>query len=254
MSNTYEQLRDGATGEGGEAWRAADRGEAKLYALYRELKDDPRYTDEHKAETAWRQYEAAKGKIEAGKTKAKELLGKQARSAERFSIPVPPEESITTTDTAKLLASQNEASRIVRKIDRMGGNAKGKAKGPFAPDKLDVLREEYGRGLETGGVQGGAICRGVLDVADELGVDRHSVIDAFRKDRHRESLERAEHNERLASLLGGKVPEPPFAKPGERKRVPGQYGRGSGALLLPGRETLAPGTASRGKRRRAPWK
>ena len=250
MNNTYEQLRDEATGEGGEAWRAADRGEAKLYALYRELKDDPRYTDEHKAETAWRQYEATKEKLEASKTRAKELLGKQARSAERFSIPVPPEESITTTDTAKLLASQNEASRIVRKIDRMGGNAKG----PFAPDKLEALKTEYGRGLETGGVQGGAICRGVLDAADKLGVDRHSVIDAFRKERHRESLERAEHNERLASLIGGKVPEPPFAKPGERKRVPGQYGHGSGALLLPGRETLAPGTALRGKRRRAPWR
>ncbi len=38
MSNTYEQLRDAATGEGGEAWRAADREEGKLHAFYRELK------------------------------------------------------------------------------------------------------------------------------------------------------------------------------------------------------------------------
>jgi hypothetical protein len=248
--STYEELRDGATGDGGDAWRAADRETSKLYSLYRELQEDPRYSEEHKAERAWERYEATKDKIEAGKARARESLEKQARSAERFSIPVPPEESITTTDTAKLLASQNEASCIVRKIDRMDGNAKG----PFAPDKLEALKTEYGRGLETGGVQGGAICRGVLDAADELGVDRHSVIDAFRKERHRESLERAEHNERLASLIGGKVPEPPFAKPGERKRVPGQYGHGSGALLLPGRETLAPGTALRGKRRRAPWR
>ena len=250
MSNTYEELRDNATGEGGEAWREADRLTGNLYSLYRDLKEDPRYTDEHKAERAWERYEATKGKIEAGKTKAKELLEKQARSAERFSIPVPAEESVTTTDTAKLLASQNEASRIVRKIDRLDGNTKGS----FKPDRLETLKTEYGRGLETGGVQGGAICRGVLDAADELGIDRHSVVDSFRKDRHRDSLERAEHAERLAGLIGGKVPEPPFARPGERKRVPGQYGAGSGALLVPGRETLAPGTASKGKRRRAPWK
>lgn len=248
--STYEELRDQATGEGGDAWREADRLTGNLYGLYRELKADPRYTDEHKAERAWERYEATRGRIEAGKAKAKDLLEKQARSAERFSIPVPAEESVTTTDTAKLLASQNEASRIVRKIDRMDSNAN--AKGPFKPDKMEMLRTEYGRGLETGGVQGGAICRGVLDAADELGIDRHSVVDSFRKDRHRDSLERAEHAERLVSLIGGKVPEPPFAKPGERKRVPGQYGHGSGALLLPGRETLAPGTSPR--RRRAPWK
>jgi hypothetical protein len=248
--STYEKFRDGASGDGGDAWRAADRETGKLYALYRELKEDPRWSEEYKAEKAWAAYEANKGKIEASKARARELLEKQAHSAERFNTPVPAEETITTADTSKLLASQNEASRIVRKIDRMGGNGKS---GPFKPDRLEVLRTEYGRGLETGDVQGGAICRGVLD-ADELGVDRHSVGDGFRKDRHRKSLERAEHTSRLAELIGGKVPEPPFAKPDERRRVPRQYGRGSGALLLPGRETLAPGTASRGKRRRAPWK
>jgi hypothetical protein len=251
MSESYEQLRDQATGEGAEAWRQADREVGKLRALYATLKEDPRYSEKHKAQQAWKAYEAAKEKIAGGREKAKELLEKQARSAERFSIPVPAEESVTTTDTAKVLASQNEASRIVRKVDRLDSNGKA---GPFKPDRLEVLRTEYGRGLETGGVQGGAICRGVLDAAEEFGIDRHSIVEPFRKDRHRESFERAEHVERLAGLIGGEVPEPPFAKPGERKRVPGQYGHGSGVLLLPGRETLAPGTTSRGKRRRAPWK
>ena len=164
------------------------------------------------------------------------------------SIPVPAEEGVTTTDTAKLLASQNEAARVVRKIDRLQEGPKG----PFKPDRVQVLREEYGRGLETGGVQGWATCRGVLDAADELGVDRHSVVDSFRKDRHRESFEWAAHAERLAGLIGGKVPEPPFAKPGERKRVPGRYGAGAGALLLPGRPAAE--GPSRRQGRRAPWK
>ena len=42
--SAYEELRDGATGEGGDAWREADRRTSKLHALYRELKEDPRYT------------------------------------------------------------------------------------------------------------------------------------------------------------------------------------------------------------------
>src|SRR3712207_2624855 len=49
-----------------------------LRALYRELKEDPRYTDEHKAQKAWERYEATKEKIVAGKVKAKELLENQA--------------------------------------------------------------------------------------------------------------------------------------------------------------------------------
>jgi len=68
MTESYEQLRDGATGDGGDAWRAADRETGKLYALYRELKEDPRYSDDYKAEKAWVAYDANKANIEAGAT------------------------------------------------------------------------------------------------------------------------------------------------------------------------------------------
>lgn len=205
---TYEELRDQATGEGADAWREADREEGRLRALYRELKEDPRYTNEHKSETAWKAYENARGKIAENRAKARELLQKRARSAEEVSLPLPPFEALHTTDTNKLIASQNEASRIVRKLDRMATGD-----GPFRPDKAGALRKEYGRGLEVGGVQGGAICRGALEAADEVGVDRESVVGGFRKERHREALERAEHCARLAAHVGGKVPEPPFARP-----------------------------------------
>jgi len=63
---TYEQLRDSATGEAGATWKAADREEHNLRSLYRELKEDPRYTNEHKAEKAWdhgHPIKAAKEKI-----------------------------------------------------------------------------------------------------------------------------------------------------------------------------------------------
>ncbi len=58
-------------------------------------------------------------------------------------MPFPHEESPVTTDTSKLLASQNEAARVIRKLDRIAGSAAG----PFKPDRMEVLRQEYGRGL-----------------------------------------------------------------------------------------------------------
>jgi len=142
MTENYEQLRDSATGEAGAAWKAADREEHNLRIPYQELNEDPRYTNEYKAEQAWERYEATKEKIAAGKEKARELLKKQARSAERLSFPFPAGEAPITTDTDKLIASQNEHTRIVRKLDRLAASAKA----PLAPDRLEVLRGEYGRG------------------------------------------------------------------------------------------------------------
>lgn len=226
MSGTYEELRDSATGGGGEAWRQADREEGNLRRLYATLKEDARWSEEHKAEKAWEAYETAREKITGGREKAREMLEAQARSGERFGIPVPEGEALVTSDTTKLLASQNEAARIVRKIDRIDSSGKG---GPLKPDRLAVLRAEYGRGLEAGGAQGGIVCRGVLAAADEFGIDAGSVVDGFRKDRHRESLERGELSGRLARTVGGSVPEPPFARPGR----PVQQGGDPRPLFVP---------------------
>jgi hypothetical protein len=209
MTETYEQLRDGLSGEAGQAWRQADMEESNLRALYRSLEEDPRYTTEHKAEKAWESYEAAREKIVAGREKARESLRKQAQTGERLSIPLPDGEALITTDTAKLLASQNEATRIIRKLERSS------AGGPFRPNRAEALKEEYSRGLEIGGMQGGVICRGVLAAADELGIDTNTVVDEFRKPRHREILEKASHAERVADLIGTRLNvEPPFPRPG----------------------------------------
>jgi hypothetical protein len=146
MTESYESLRAQATGKAGEAWRRAGREESNLRSLYASLKEDVRYTEQHKAEQAWAAYEANKEEITAGKAKARELLEKQVRTAERFSLPMPESESLITTDTSKLLASQNEASRIVRKINRLDSSGKG----PFKPDRVGVLKQEYERVI-TGG-------------------------------------------------------------------------------------------------------
>jgi hypothetical protein len=238
---SYEGLRDRATGEAGELWKLADRQEANLRDFYRSLREDPRYTSEHKAEQAWGRYKAEKEKIVANRAKARELLKGQVASAERMSFPFPDGEGLITNDPNKILASQYEAARMVRRLDRLDAT-----KGPIKPDRAALLRDEYRRGLEVGGVQGGAICRGVLEAADELGVDKHAAVDPFRKERHRESLECAERSERLTRLIGGRVPEPPFPRPGVGRE------RRSGALLVPheGGKLFA----SRGAGGRPTWK
>jgi hypothetical protein len=238
MNETYESLRDSATGEAGEAWKRADREESNLRTLYSNLKEDPRYTSEHKAEQAWRVYEATKEKIAADKTKAREGLEKQARTGEQhFSFPMPEGESLITSDTSKLLASQNEAARIVRKLDRLASSGVG----PFKPDRVEVLKGEYERGLQTGGVQGGAICRGALEAADELGMVRHQIVDGFRKQSHRNSLEDAERAVMRSGLIGKQIPEPPFKRPVDRTP-------GAGKLFIPRDRPLQV------KQRRASWK
>ena len=230
MTETYEQLRDSATGEAGVAWKAADHEESNLRALYRELREDPRYTNAHKAEQAWEKYEAAKERIASGKTKAREVLETQAHTAERQSVPFPSGEGPITSSNEKLLISQNEASRIVRKLDRMDTGAKG----PLKPSKVDALREEYGRGLEVSGVQGGSICRGVLSACDEFGIDVNSVVDSFRTPRHREALERAQRATQLTQYISKRVPEPPFKKPNPAGVQRASEGRSKNPFKRPG--------------------
>jgi hypothetical protein len=205
---SYEEVRDSAPTEARTLWQAADKEEENLRTLYGQLKDDPRYTEEHKSAQAWEKYEAKKQGIIEGKEKARETLSNNARAYQRMSLPFPPEEGPVTKDNEKLLLSQNEASRIVRKLERISNT-----KGPFKQNPTKVLKEEYERGLEVGGVQGGSICRGVLTACDEFGVDVDSVVDDFRKERHRELLEDSQRAELLTNHIGKRVPEPPFKPP-----------------------------------------
>lgn len=237
--NGYEELRKKADGAAGDAWRQADREEQRLRSLYELQREDPRYTEEHKAEQAWSAFLAAKEKIVAGRQQARESLQKQARSAERFSVPLPKGVSHQAKDASELLAAQNEAGRIVRKVERQ-------QEGPISPNKDEALKGEYGRGLELGGVEGAAICRGVLAAAEELGVPVGAVVDGYRKDHHRESLERAQLSERMAHSIGKRIKEPPFPRPND---VPPQSL--DGALGNTARRGYAPQPTR--EKTRPPW-
>lgn len=251
---SYQQMRDSAPTEAKALWNRVDAQIGDLRAYYEQLKDDPRYADEYKAEQAWQRYEVVAEKVAKDKERLKAELHKQAASGERFSVPMPGQEPLVTNDTQKILAAQNEAARIVRRIDRMDAkatSAKG-GKSPFKPDWAEVCRDEYKKGLDLGGVQGGIICRGALAAAEEVGVDRDSVVDPFRKERHRENLERSQHALRLLDLISKDgPPEPPFAKPGQRR------GRGSepprrGGTILVDRGEQKP--IMHGRKRRPSWK
>jgi hypothetical protein len=212
--STYESLRDSARGEAGALWKAADREEANLGKYYEQLKEDVRFTDTHKAELAWSKFNEAKETIIQGRERAGEQLATDARTYRAQSLPMPGGEGPITQDTEKIIITQNETQRISRKLARLQ-----EAPGPFRPDITSTLRQEYGRGLEVGGVMGGALCRAVLAVADEQGVDPDSVVDTFRKDRHRELIERAQHAEHLRQYLGKRIKEPPFGKPISEKAI-----------------------------------
>src|SRR5918997_1671614 len=74
MSETYETLRDSATGEAKTAWDAVDRERTKLREYYRQLEEDPKFADDYKSEQAWARYQSAREKIEAHAPKAREAL------------------------------------------------------------------------------------------------------------------------------------------------------------------------------------
>jgi hypothetical protein len=208
--STYTELRDSVDGEAGTAWRTADREAESYQEFIQSLREDNRFSDEYKCAESWQRYLRSKEIVESNRQKAKEKLSQQAATARRFSIPMPREQGLHATSDSAIIASQNEASRLVRQLDRMRDT-----KSPFKPDPAEVLREEYGRGLGIGGIQGAAICRGVFSAAEELGVGTESVAGPHREKRHLDSLERAEQYERMSFAIGGTLREPPFRKPND---------------------------------------
>jgi len=105
---SYEELRDSSTGEVGSAWKSADRQESDLRTYYRELIDDPRYSEAHKAQLAWQRHEETKERILTARARSKELLEERAGQYRTQAITVRPGEGLVTNSETKLLLSQNE--------------------------------------------------------------------------------------------------------------------------------------------------
>jgi hypothetical protein len=212
VSESYETLRDSVENvEARAAWNDADRRTALLTDTYRSLRDDPRFTEAHKSKQMWEAYARQSTHIQAAGEKAREELEKDARGHEMMSIPRPKGENIFNLSTERLIAAQNEAARIARKTQRLQD-----APGPFKPNTADVLREEYAKGIEVGGVEGVAICKGALMAADELGIPEDEFLNGLRTPEQLAALEKAERCRRMAFSIPKSIPEPPLKRPTEQ--------------------------------------
>ena len=223
-SESYEQLRESVpNNEARAAWLDHDRRQAYLAETYRSLKNDPRYTVEHKASEMWAAYERESRRIQAAGEKARELLERDAKGRETMAMPRPKGENITNLSTERLLAAQNEAARIIRKTQRLQN-----VPGPFKQNTADVLREEYAHGMAASGVEGVAICKGALMAAGELGISEDEFLNGLRTPEQLEELDKARRFRRMAQSIGKSIPEPPLTHP-----VTGQPSTGPGKLFIP---------------------
>src|SRR5215218_9984912 len=249
VRQSYEQVQESARGAGVDEWRAVDKARAELSELYHNLREDSRYSEEYKSETAWRRYEETREKIEALAPEARSKMLKSAENSERFSIPVPEKQGLITQDTDKLLLSAHERNRLEGLLNR----AERQAKGPFKTKPADILAREYERGLNEGGPGGGATVRAVIQLARDYGFDINAIVDAHRKPHHHGALEDAQAARMRANMLCRIVPQPPFPHPEQIGRTsPQRTGTYSaGAKTFTPREK---GTLFKKTRRRRSWK
>jgi hypothetical protein len=221
LRQSYDDVQREAKGPGVEEWKRADKLRADLSATYQSLRDDPRYTEEHKAETAWAKYDETRARVEQLAPEARGKMLRSAESLERLSIPTPEGESLITKDTNKLLLTAHERSRLEGLIARA---EKAADKGPFKANPTTILKAAYEQGLNEGGPSGGATVRAVIQLARDYDVDVDGIVDEHRKPHHHGALQDAQTTWMRAQMVGRSVPEPPFKRGGGSTLGAGTYG------------------------------
>jgi hypothetical protein len=194
-----------------------------LIRQYEAIDSDERYTDEHRASRAWEAYDKSRPLIEEKAKAAREKLLASADEYEMSSIPFPGGQSLRTNSVELLSLTQGERSRIVERLSyenptiaRM--RAAGKNVPSSAEDRpVNVLREEFTRGLNIGGVQGGAICRAVLQLAEDRGMNIDECVDEHRQPWQRDYLQKAQDVGIQARSVYSRVPLPSSPRPGGAK-------------------------------------
>jgi len=205
--------------------REAQAARRDLIRQYESLDSDERYTDEHRASRAWEAYDKAKGTIESKASAAREKLLESAEDLERSSIPFPGGQSLRTDDVQLLALSQGERSRIVERLSYEHPSiARMKAAGKNVPTSSEdrpasVLREEYARGLDIGGPQGGAICRAVIGLAEDRGMNVDDIVDEHRREWQGDYLQNAQQARIQARSVYSRVPLPSTPRPGGAKSL-----------------------------------
>jgi hypothetical protein len=211
----YEQLRDSVGPQLREEWMKTDQAAERLQHSYQTLLKDEELTKEAKERRA-QELDERQGQQVAAKRKAlRESLLRAAKGAEKASIPMVSGEGLTTDDASKLLASQNEADRIRRTLER-------RAEGPFGNSgHTDFLKSEYERGLELGGVEGACIARGALRASAEMGLGSGAEAEWLpRQERHYEVLDKARRLYHAADNISTTRPPMPRGLSGSNRRSP----------------------------------
>jgi hypothetical protein len=184
-----------------EQWIKADATAEGLIQSYEGILRNDELTDEAKQKRAQTLYQEKAPRVAAMRKEARDALLKAAESAERSSIPFVGGEGLTSSDTNALLASQGEADRIRRILERRSD------KSIFSNHSdSDFLTSEYKRGLKLGGVEGSAILRGCLRAAAELGLGDEWLP---REERHHAALDKARRLLYAADGIDTNPPRPP---------------------------------------------
>jgi hypothetical protein len=200
--------------------REAQAARRDLLRQYESLDADDRFTDEARASAAWQAFDKSRPLIEEKARAAREKLLKSADEYEMSSIPLPSGQALRTNNVELLSLTQGERTRIAERLAYVSPNiARMKAAGKNVPASSEVkpasvLREEFARGLDIGGPQGGAICRAVIGLAEDRGIDTNALIDQHRRDWQRTYLENAQDARLQAQSIYSRVPLPSYKRPG----------------------------------------
>jgi hypothetical protein len=261
------KLQQGFRTGGGSASRvtamvdaeAASIARRNLVREYEHLEKDERFNDEHRAQKAWEKYDEAKAVVGAKGRAAHENLLKAAEQYEQMSIPFPGGHSLRTEQVEHLNLTQGERTRIMDRlayknptIERMQKEGK---KTPSGPSPKETLRDEYARGLDIGGPQGAAICRAVVQIAEDQGRSVDDIVADHRSEWQYGYLQSAADARLKANNIYTRVPMPSYPRPGGPKSLAEMGSRKRSALGIErkGHSGSGPIIPGRG-RRKPPWK
>jgi len=205
----YERLRsdEAIPRDIREQWLSTDTAAGTLTRNYRRILEDGELTPEAKVARAQTLYQEQAPRVVEKKKRLRADLIKAAEGEEHSAIPFVRGASLNATNSNDVIAAQNEADRIVRQLERRADNS------PFGATRhSDFLQDEYKRGLEIGGAEGSALCRGALRAAHELGLGTGAEAEWLpREAKHHEHLDRARRLRYASDSISSEAPKPPKA-------------------------------------------
>ena len=227
---TYEQIISGIKHPGvREILTHTQEAEQRLSRELEHLEENEELTVEAKAVRADELIERYAPKISEGYASAREKVEASAESQYLFSLPFPEGKSFAQakiTDTAEMVAVQNEADSIANRITgkslqeitrERSKNPRDRGMQERTDPKRQGLRREFDMAMAAGGVEGRIRALAIRRVCESSGVSLDDVVGHHRTDTHYRALESMRHFERAAFTLpsGRRTPHNPFS--GERR-------------------------------------